>query len=102
MKNALCNSVALFISHCFGHCPPPPSIVESACNDSGCEVCFIHIASIGCGGGIGNFAGFLQKCPKTFGQDCRLRETKETAQCVLRPPTSKDLLMESLVKSLSC
>ena len=26
-------------SHCFGHCPPPPTPcnVESACNDSGCE-----------------------------------------------------------------
>ena len=40
VKNASCKSVALFISHCFGDCPPPPptpSNVESACNDSGCE-----------------------------------------------------------------
>ena len=49
MKNALGKSVALFISHLFGHCPKPPtptpplpafpptSNVESAYNDSGCE-----------------------------------------------------------------
>ena len=56
--------------------PPTPSNVESACNDSWCEGPFK--SKLHCGWrGIREFAVFLRKCPKTFGQDCRYSHIKE-------------------------
>ena len=49
--------------------PHPPSNVESACNDSGCEGRFESTLH-GVGGEMRGFERFLQKCPKSFGQDC--------------------------------
>ena len=49
--------------------PHPPSNVESPCNDSGCEGRFESTLH-GVGGEMRGFERFLQKCPKSFGQDC--------------------------------
>ena len=65
VKNALRKSVALFISHCFGHCPPPSSPMILGVKGPSNQHCS------GGGGGMREFAVFLRKCPKTFGQDCR-------------------------------
>ena len=94
MKNALRKSVALFISHCFGHCPPPlppqamlkaPAMILGVKSPSN-QHC------IGGGGGMREFAVFLRKCPKTFGQDCRCMRMYK--QCFSR---AKSLLARGCV-----
>ena len=75
-KKTSCVSLLLCLYHTVlvTALPPPfPSNVESACNDSGCEA-FQGASNqhcIGDEGGMGEFDKFLQKCPKTFGEDCR-------------------------------
>ena len=70
MKNALLKSVALFWS-LPSPLPPQPMLKAPAMirgvkgpSDQHC---------IGGGGGMREFAVFLRKCPKTFGQHCRLK-----------------------------
>ena len=75
MKNALRKSVALSDITLFWSLPSP--FLPQAMLKVPAMILGVKRASnqhcIGGGGGMHEFAVFLQKCPKTFGQDCRLR-----------------------------
>ena len=72
VKNALRKSAALFISHCFGNCRLPSSpqaMLKVPAMILGVQGPPNQHCIAG-GGGMCEFATFLQKCPKTFGKDC--------------------------------
>ena len=69
--------------------PPPPSNVESACNDSGCEGPFKSTLHWGWRVGMREFAVFLRKCPKTFGQDCRSSKAYHSSGMLAHANTHK-------------
>ena len=103
VKNALRTSVALFISHCFGHCLPPlppqamlkgPAMILGVKGPSNQHY-------IGGGGGMREFAVFLRKCPKTFGQDCSLCQINRAKRMLMLGLTvfSKQAILLSLCVS---